>query len=506
MRCRHCDYPLWNIRARQCPECGAPFLPSENDFVPNSVCFCCPHCDQAYYGTDSRGHLEPPQFQCVQCQQKIAIDEMIMRPAAGVDESRTLRNRMPWFERHRIGVLRAWWQTIGAAMTRPSGLIHAVPREHSAVSAWLFMFLTNLAYQVVGVGIPLAVSLVIVWIIGRSVAGMGGLMNMILWQSWWQLPLTIALLAGVPIFWTWLTHLLLMAVGAAGEPMRRTAHCIYYSSPANALSALPCGDCTQLAGQVWWVISAILMTRDAHGCSGGKATFAVLTAAIVSWGVTAGTALVVVMLWMSGSLVGGQFAGMGMSFAAQMNAPIVYQSLQQYAAEHDGQPPRHAVELLETTDLNASSVVITSSVAEIPLGDRTLAMFEMLAPAERAAVIERAIADLPGGVVAHRLGDVIFTWHGINLESSDQRLWVMLIWPQSMQRSPMIGAEIMAVLADGSTMQIRLQDFVVDLEAQNRRRAAAGLPPLPADLLSITHEAPATAAEPDGSDDSGAGE
>ena len=67
MRCKQCDYRLWNLTARRCPECGTPFLPSEFEFVPNSVQFCCPHCGQAYYGTDAKGHLVPPAFTCGRC-------------------------------------------------------------------------------------------------------------------------------------------------------------------------------------------------------------------------------------------------------------------------------------------------------------------------------------------------------------------------------------------------------------------------------------------------------
>ena len=67
MRCKTCDYQLWNLRSRQCPECGTAFRVSDYDFVPNSVQFCCPHCNQIYYGTSARGQLVPPAFTCVSC-------------------------------------------------------------------------------------------------------------------------------------------------------------------------------------------------------------------------------------------------------------------------------------------------------------------------------------------------------------------------------------------------------------------------------------------------------
>ena len=37
MFCKSCNYPLWNINTRQCPECGAPFKPSDFQFALNEV-------------------------------------------------------------------------------------------------------------------------------------------------------------------------------------------------------------------------------------------------------------------------------------------------------------------------------------------------------------------------------------------------------------------------------------------------------------------------------------
>ena len=59
MHCRNCEYALWNLTTRECPECGTAFRPSEYEFVPQSVRFCCPHCDHPYYGTGEKGHIEP---------------------------------------------------------------------------------------------------------------------------------------------------------------------------------------------------------------------------------------------------------------------------------------------------------------------------------------------------------------------------------------------------------------------------------------------------------------
>ena len=102
MRCKGCDYPLWDIAARACPECGLPFRPSDYEFAINSVRFCCPHCHQSYYGTGQKGLLVPSRFHCVSCARLVDLDEMVVLPREGVPESVSIPDRMPWLERHRI--------------------------------------------------------------------------------------------------------------------------------------------------------------------------------------------------------------------------------------------------------------------------------------------------------------------------------------------------------------------------------------------------------------------
>ena len=96
MRCRNCDYPLWNLKARECPECGASFRPSEFEFVAQSVRFCCPHCDQEYFGTDERGHLRPVEFNCTKCATRVEMDAMVLRPADTQNDSSTKLGEVPW--------------------------------------------------------------------------------------------------------------------------------------------------------------------------------------------------------------------------------------------------------------------------------------------------------------------------------------------------------------------------------------------------------------------------
>ncbi|MCH7792622.1 MAG: zinc-binding dehydrogenase [Planctomycetes bacterium] len=90
MHCKHCDYALWNLRDRICPECGNAFLPSEYEFVPNSIRFCCTECGQDYYGVDDKGHLVPTEFDCVRCGSPQRMDDMLVLPTEGVTEEQAL--------------------------------------------------------------------------------------------------------------------------------------------------------------------------------------------------------------------------------------------------------------------------------------------------------------------------------------------------------------------------------------------------------------------------------
>lgn len=493
MNCKHCDYPLWNIRNRQCPECGAAFAPSDFSFIPNSVCFCCPHCDQTYYGIGERGHLEPRQFECLKCQKLIDMDDMVLRPAAGVDIRATQPDRMPWLERAQRGNFKAWFATIGAAMTRPSNLIRAVPKDHSVGAAWLFMFVSNLIFAAVGGAIPLLFSVVFIWIMSKSVPGMGAMTNSMFMQSFWQLPFQLIMLAVAPPLWALLTHLLLMIGNTPVEKFSRTAHCIYYSSAANALTAIPCGGCSQLAGKIWWLVSAILMVKEAQCVSGGRATFAVLVSGIIVWG---GTAVVAVgVAFMSMGLPGaGGLANFGANFGSNFVAQSLWSELSSHASAHNGYGPKHAIELLNSGS-NPSFIqfTIVSSESSVPVGDTNLQQFKLSSVAEQRDIINDLVANQPANIVAHRLGDVIFTYHGIDFTTADRRLWAFILSPQPNQQLQATPLQLTIARLDGSTYQFGPEKFAVELEAQNRFRQIDGLPPLPADVLSVVHGTPAVA-------------
>ncbi|MCA9281283.1 MAG: hypothetical protein KDA30_04525, partial [Phycisphaerales bacterium] len=151
MRCKTCEYPLWTIRSRVCPECGSSFAPSDYEFNLNSVRFCCPHCDQQYFGTAPNGHLEPRSFECRKCHRFIDMDEMVLLPREGIDEKMTEVRRLPWGNEERSFFSRFFGQ-VGWGMTRPQEVGRGITEQTSASSALGFGLLINIVSLVFGVG------------------------------------------------------------------------------------------------------------------------------------------------------------------------------------------------------------------------------------------------------------------------------------------------------------------------------------------------------------------
>jgi hypothetical protein len=125
MRCKGCGYSLWNVPGRTCPECGRRFAPSEFEFRPNTVEFCCPGCMQQYYGTDKDGLPVPREFACVRCAAACSLDTMVLRLAPGATDDETEVARVPW-ERPGHGVMSRFFATVRDGLSAPMTVGRAV--------------------------------------------------------------------------------------------------------------------------------------------------------------------------------------------------------------------------------------------------------------------------------------------------------------------------------------------------------------------------------------------
>jgi hypothetical protein len=95
--------------------------------------------------------------------------------------------------------------------------------------------------------------------------------------------------------------------------------------------------------------------------------------------------------------------------------------------------------------------------------------------------------------VGHRLGDFVFTHHGIDLDSPDPDLWLVIMSADPAVNTPPAPEDELAVgRADGTVQVITAASFDAGLGRQNDLRAKYGLRPLPPPA-SVTHAKPALA-------------
>jgi len=490
MRCLQCDYSLWNLKARQCPECGTPVTPSAYEFVPNSVRFSCPHCEQPYYGTGVTGLLEPDAFDCVQCGRHITLDEMVLAPAEGVADHQT-RVTNPWLERDRTGRFKGWWATIGQSLVSPDRLAQGTPETSSLGQAWWFTIVTCAVTFGVSlipamcVGLSLPVFMPQGQAAGPSAAFLAGMM---------AFGVTFGIVFGFVFtlvfagLWALVTHLLLRMSGSGHGPLRVTMQSILYSSGTMTVSVIPCvGN----AAMVWWIVSAVLMVKESHGIGGVRATFAVLAGPVIVFALLLAFYAAVIVAAFS-----GMKAAAVMPQLPAQSTQTVLAVLVTYAAANGDRGPAHALELVLEPGLREQDFIdpFTATIpVDVPVGKTTLADLAFDGPDGRPEAIEQASAALPDGVVAHRVGDFVFTYHGAVLDGRAPGLWLVVLSPDpGTLQVPGSGGSVAVGLADGTVLLILPGQFVARFKQQNHLRAAQGLPPLPSPP-TVTHRSPAVA-------------
>ncbi|MCI0631491.1 MAG: hypothetical protein L0Y44_12645, partial [Phycisphaerales bacterium] len=174
------------------------------------------------------------------------------------------------------------------------------------------------------------------------------------------------------------------------------------------------------------------------------------------------------------------------------NVQLLASSLSSYAARN-GRWPAHTAELL-TTGLGASNFTsaFSSTVeADIPIGDTNLDRLQYAPLGRQREAVQAAATALPPGTIAHRVGDYVFTYHGMSPTNPDPGLWIVVLSPDPDSVAALPNAPVPVGFADGTARPL-YGSFTSNLVAQNSLRATHGLPPLP-DPATITHTSPATA-------------
>jgi hypothetical protein len=297
MRCKGCGYSLFNHRGRTCPECGAAFTPSDFEFIPNAVEFCCPGCMQQYYGVDPRGLIDPRTFDCVGCGAPCDLGSMVLRPAPGVPEDRTELLRVPWEDGSR-GRWKRFGGTLADAMGRPTRLGAAIATSQGGGSPLAFLSLVTALAT-----IPTALA-VLAFMIFSSPAFVGGggrfsgatirqdllYVLVVTAISIGSVLLLAALLAGLAV-------LVLRATGADAR-WRQAWPAFAYTAAPFVICVLPCIGpyCGSTVAGTWWMVCAGIAIAAACRVSAGRAVAAVLVPVVVLGAVATAVFVVSVVL------------------------------------------------------------------------------------------------------------------------------------------------------------------------------------------------------------------
>jgi len=275
MRCRQCEYLLFNLTHPECPECGRPFSIEEYRFEHAAVSFHCPHCDQPYYGNDERGLPVPRVFACVTCQNEIAVNQLRVVPerhdAMGFIGS-------TWDDRHQHGLLPAWWATFNQLLLHPSSFY----RDHAGKSireAWLFSMIASY----IGLVPAMCIQILIMWGLssgpwftmpGAAPPPPGFMAMMVVMYGVMAILLPLFVMFVGAGFYTLTIQLALLVLVPHRKPIDTTFRACMYSFGAYALYAIPI--CGSYACGIWQIVILIIGVKETHQTTGWGAAIAVL--------------------------------------------------------------------------------------------------------------------------------------------------------------------------------------------------------------------------------------
>lgn len=181
---------------------------------------------------------------------------------------------LPWDERERLGLWRAWWQTSVAMISRPTQTLQTAQPDAPLGESLLFSVLAML----VGLGPTLAVYGVIFAAVGFG----GGLPKGGFDLPAWAVPLIalvyLVLLLLFQVLGVLMTagmdHVALMVLGGNPRPYSVSVRASAIAMGPYLLGLVPV--CGLYVFPLWAIVLRILALMHFHQVSGGKATAAVL--------------------------------------------------------------------------------------------------------------------------------------------------------------------------------------------------------------------------------------
>ncbi len=505
MRCKGCQYPLWKLSARACPECGAPFTPSDFDFRPETVKFCCPHCWQVYYGTDERGLIEPREFECVKCAKRIELDSMVLLPAEGFEaEHATEAEVVPWIERKTVGYWKALWRTMVMGAFTPGRLGDALTRDRTEKTGLFYALRLNFLFALVGgwlfILVPVGIGLGAVLTAGGMTRGaFAGIVGLILMLALTMIVILTGAILGL-LLWAGVTHAMIVLTGPSQGTYRNTLRGLTFTSGANLMQGIPClGGYFSLVSWIWWAISGGLCIAKTHRVSKARAIsatmafpgvlFVAAASLLIFWGIPAFFGMI-----RQAQAAAQQAAAQAGQTTATARTKALVQLLVTEAEKNAAVLPVHAAVLVMDRRAFPTEFVVSGGGGgpEPLVSGFPLSQLSKLT-AEDATQLKADLKVLVAPTGEHRVGDFVLCYQGAwkpgrgigVVMPVDMGLWVAICDPvnpfmMGMPGQPTTGFGGIAVaLADGVNVTwIADADIPGVLDAQNALRVSLGLAPL----------------------------
>ncbi len=484
MKCKSCEYPLWNLRERVCPECGNGFLPSDFDFNANAIAFACPHCALEYFGTSPRGHLVPEQFDCLECGRPIHMNEMVLSPAEGAHEQRLAeglapdREENPWHVSRGWKLWRAFFSTLGKSISASHRLLETTPADSSPFKAGIWASLLGTASMAMGGAMCGCSPLMLLASTGRPGT-----------HATFAIVFVLLFIPAWILIYGFAAHSLLRASGGGEHGLSRSYQAVAYSAGPLVLCAVPLlGGLLMLPAFVWWGVNASGALRAGQRVSAWRA---VLAALVPMFLLIAGLVALATAFWPAGGAV---FPGTTTTTTITPKARVQIQTITSAMLADPSAWPTHAAALLGAGVAPGDFVedeIWTPNPGWTPtLGPHTPTEILSMPEDERARVIQQLAAALPSATVAYRVGDVVFCHGKLDRTTVPGDIWIVV---GALDPSPARGQaypyEYIVGLADGTVRTYPANIFSSVLKQQNTRRKLQGLPELP-DVTLLSPDSP----------------
>jgi hypothetical protein len=428
------------------------------------------------------------------------MDECVLEPTEGVSEDRTKVAEQPWHNRAKIGRFRAFFRTILQSCFAPHELMGRTPPSDPPGEAVLFGVLANMLYGVFG----LAVCGAMVWGGGAAslssiAAVFGGFVAIGVFVGLWVIAAHFIAVGGSQSVDREQTEL---GTSAEVKPLGigRAVQAVAYSSAAMALAAVPCfGLWLAPISVLWWAVCTGVMIAVGYRTTTVRAVLAGLAGPAIAILLSA-IGISIAALAGNASAPGGIQAVM--SAAQNPVATQVYGALQSAAATStNGAPPVHVAEALMNRAIMPQQFRVFGTSVSYPVVDPTAVdatnglagpwVFDM-PTVQRLSALNTPDPNSDEVLVAHRLGDFVFCYHGLDWNDSEQlSRWVFFTHPEpSLEGSGARYGRYCAVHRDGTIESFaNEEEFLEALDVENLMRETAGVRSIP-DPELIFSEAP----------------